>query len=491
VRTLIKSGMVLIDNNEWVETDIDIVDGKIDYIGKVEDVYIFDEVINAKGKLVIPGLINSHAHSYTGLLKGTIENTPLDIYMLYAIAGGAQRTDREIYISTLVDCIQMLKTGTTSVVDHFSQRPRQELHGIDSVIKAFIDSGMRASITPMFSDKPYFDTIPLEEGEFPKDLRGNKITNPQSPEDFIEVCERTINKWHNFSNRIKITLGTDGPQRCSEKLLELTRDLEAKYKIGWHTHVLEAKTQAIMSHKLYGKGLIEYINDMEMLNERTSLVHFIWVSEKEIDLVINHGATVVHCPNSGLHIGSGVSPVLKIIKKGGNVAIGTDGGNLGHLSMFERLRLAALLQKVADQDYENWLASSDILSISQRGGAKVMKMDGEIGSLKDGMRADVLILDIQNPLWQPPGSLTHQLVYNETGSSVDTVLVEGRTVVKSKKIVGINEEDIYCEASEIREKMIRDNKDAFLLVKKQLPYLRKMYLRNISEDIKINRFLDI
>ena len=346
---LIKNGMMLLaDNYSWRVQDLVIDGGKIAQVGSTIDSssYRIEETIDAEEYLVIPGLINAHAHSYAGVLKGSIDNLPLDMYMLYAIASGSERSDREIYISAMIDCIQMLRSGITSVIDHFSQRPRQERHGIEAVVKAFSDSGIRAVIAPMFSDQNFFTTVPFKAGEFPETLSGPKNPAPQSAESFIDVCEDAIQTWQNYHNRIKITLGTDGPQRCSDRLLELTAALEEQYQAGWHTHMLEAKTQAVMSHNLYGKGLVEHLAERGMLNERSSFVHSVWLNDREIALLANHHANVVHCPASNLHLGSGISPIPTMLSAHVNVALGTDGGNLGSLNMFENMRLASLLHRI-------------------------------------------------------------------------------------------------------------------------------------------------
>lgn len=127
----------------WGSGDLLISDGVISAIAPADSRLVADEIINARGMLLIPGLINAHAHSYTAFLKGSIDNLPLDLYMLHAIAGGSSRSEREIYICTLLSAAQMLKQGTTSVIDHFSQRPRQELAGVQAAVTAYLESGMR------------------------------------------------------------------------------------------------------------------------------------------------------------------------------------------------------------------------------------------------------------------------------------------------------------------------------------------------------------
>ncbi|SDK94624.1 amidohydrolase family protein [Natronincola ferrireducens] len=488
--TLLKNGKFLnLKEENWIQGDILIKDGKIADMGNIDTCNLeINETIDVSNKLIIPGLINAHVHTYAGFLKGTIDSVPLDIYMLLAMAGGSFRSPREIYVSTMIDAIQMLKTGTTSAIDHFSQRPIQAIEGIDAAAQAFIDVGMRATIAPMYSDLSFFETVPLEIGELPQELKGKAKGPIQTPKEYAELCREAIEKWHGKDGLIRIMLGTDGPQRCSRELLDFTKGLEEQYKIGWHTHVLEAKTQAIMSHRLYGKGLIEYMDELGLINERTSLVHFIWVSEKEIDIVKDRGANVVHCPSTALHLGSGITPVDQFIQKGLNVAIGTDGGNCGNLSMFEKIRLAALLHKVGQPNYDHWITAIDALKMNLNNGARAMMQRDEIGSIQVGKEADLAILDTTSMLWQPINNITHQLVYGESGSSVEMVFVKGKKVIENGKAVFVNEEDIISEAREAVERLQWDNKEAFELARRQMPYLKKMYLRTVKEDVGFNRF---
>lgn len=474
------------DCRTWAEDDIYIEGEHIKAIGSAAAEYTPDETIDCAGKAVIPGLINSHAHSYTGYLKGTIDNVPLDIYMLYAIAGGSFRSEREIYVCSLVEGLQMLKRGTTSVIDHFSQRPSISLSGLDADADAFKKLGMRARIATMFADKGFFDTLPLKDGELPRELLPKGGGKPQSIDEYIAEVEKAYLKYSG-DEFIDIILGTDGPQRCSDELLLKHAELERKYKMGWETHILEAKTQAIVSRSFYGKGLIEHMDELGVLNERTALVHHVWVSDAELECVKRANATVVHCPSSNLHLGSGVAPVDLYRKRGIDVALGSDGGNCGSLSMFDQIKLTALLHDVSHADYEQWFSASDALEMDYRGGAKLFGRN--IGRIEAGACADIAIIDIDNILWQPVNDMTRQLVYYENGSNVDTVIVGGRKVLEHGKSLFVDEGELIAEAKELCEKLRKDCAGAMALVEKQIPYMRAMYLREIRRDIGFNRFI--
>lgn len=468
----------------WSRKCVLIEDDKIAAIGCKEDTPC-DRVIDCSGMIAVPGFINAHAHSYTGYLKGTIDNLPLDLYMLHAIAGGSCRSEREIYICSALEALSMLKSGTTAVVDHFSQRPELSSEGLEASARAFTEAGMRARIATMFADKGFFDTLPLLPGELPETLRP-KGGAGQSVEDYLAVVEKSFEQ-HRNDPLVRIMLGTDGPQRCTDKLLLGTAELEAKTHMGWQTHILEAKTQALVSRSFYGKDLIEHMDELGVLNERCALVHSVWLSEKEQEIVAERGATVVHCPGSNLHLGSGVAPVDLYCARGIRVALGSDGGNCGSTGMLEQIKLAATLHNVSHADYETWFSAADALRLDYEGGAGIFGDD--IGRIRVGAQADLCLIDIDNICWQPVNDLTRQLVYYENGSHVDTVIVAGEIVLENGKSTRLDERAILEEAKEICAKLRRDCADAFALVEKQTPCMRGMYLREISRDVGYNRFI--
>ena len=228
------------------------------------------------------------------------------------------------------------------------------------------------------------------------------------------------------------------------------------------------------------------MEELGILNERTALVHHVWVSEKEQELVARAGATVVHCPSSNLHLGSGIAPVREYIARGIPVALGSDGGNCGGVGMLDQIKLTALLHNVSETDYEKWFSAEQALKMDYEGGARIFREN--IGVLAPGAQADITLIDTENVFWQPINHLTRQLVYYENGSHVDTVYVRGVKVLENGRCLGVCEEDILAEAVEICEKLRRDCAEAFALVEKQTPYLRTMYLREIQKDIGFNRF---
>lgn len=483
MKTLITNATYLSKDYTWENGNILIENSKI--VGLNSGIDSTDELIDARGQIIIPGLINAHSHSYTSYLKGTIDNVPLDIYMLHAFAGNTVRNPREIYVSTQLEGLQLLKFGVTSTFDHFMMRPKATLEGMDSAASAYTDCGIKANIAPQYSDLPFTDTVPFEENELPSEF--HSLPSSMSPEEYFDLMKNIMEK-HNGKGKVNFVVGVDGPQRCSDELMKMTAKFVQEHDCGWHTHILETKTQAIASYNRYGKGLIEYIDDLGLLNPKTSFVHYIWVTDIERELVRKNQVNIVHCPSSSLHLGSGVAPVDQLVKEGNKVAIGTDGGNSGNLNMLEKIRLTADLHNLAQPDYDYWLSAKQSLQMCYDNGSRVM-MRKDIGKIDVGYAADLVFINTNNILWQPIRDITTQLVYMETGQNIVRVMVDGVTVVKDGKSVLVDEQSLISEAMEISEKLSSTTKEAFIRLEQQHPYFRNMYLREIKKDIGMNRFI--
>jgi len=488
---LIKNGELLIDDNfKMNKPKHIIIEG--DRINKITETLPFeakfDQIIDAKDCMIIPGLINSHNHSYANLLKGTTENIPLEIWMMYAIAGGANRTPREIYICTLLGAIQMLKTGTTTVLDQLSL----DEAGLRAVLQAYEDIGMRAAVAPMIANKRYYDTIPMGADIYPEELKQEMDANPlPSIHELISTCENLIHDFQGRGGRLNIIIGPSAPQRCSIKLLEEAIALAETKNVPLHTHLLESKAQAVIAYEKYGKSMTEFLDEVGFLQPRTSLAHSVWLTDGEIELVAQRGASVVHNPVSNLMLGSGVAPVLKYLDAGINVALGTDGANCGgSQNLFEAMSFAGTLHKIKDFDYTKWITAEDVYKMATSSGAKVFLQEDEIGSLKEGYKADLVILNKNTVSLSPMTSPKDLLVYSENGSSVRDVIISGQVIVERGSLKLIKEEDVIVEARELAEKIKAKTKDVFAFFKKQEPFVNHIYREAVKKDLGINRLFN-
>ena len=447
--------------------------------------------VDIPGRMILPGFINAHTHSYSALLKGSVESEPLDIYMLAVIATGAAMTPREIYVSAQLDALAMLHTGVTSAIDHYSERPALSADGLNAVCTAFEDIGMRATVATMFADRPYIDTVPVDRSRLPAEILAAAASHPiPDAKAYFGIMEKAV-AGADPEARVRAILGVDGPQRCSDLLLEMTGDFQQRHHCGLHTHMLETKTQAAMRPE-GGPGFVRRMADLGILDENSSLVHFIWSSEEDIAAAAETGLTVVHSPISNAMLGAGLAPILRLRQAGIPVAYGTDGSNCGPPGLLESMRMGCYMMRLTDPDFEEWPDARTILSEGYSSGARALGRAGKIGTLQAGTRADIAVLKPVDHWHRPMGNPYRHLLYYENGSSTEHVWVDGCQVVEDGRVTTIDEEALIAEAEEIAARR-RGNMsaDALNAVAAQYPAFRQMILDNFAADIGMDRRINL
>ena len=444
--------------------------------------------VDAAGRIVMPGLINAHSHSYTALLKGTVDAVPLDLYMIRAIAGGSDRTPREIFVSAQVDCITLLKSGVTSVIDHYSERPQTTEEGLEAVAAGYREAGLRARIAPMFADLPYLDTVPIDAGVLPDDLRAfYEGMIPPDAGAYFATIDAALSTLDTGSGRIGLLLGVDGPQRCSDALIEMTADARKRTGLGLHTHMLEAKTQAAMRRA--GEGFVAKLARLGIVDEKSSFAHFVWSTDDDIAAAREAGLTVVHPAPSNMMLGSGVCPMLRLVETGIPVAFGSDGTNCSPAGLLETIRVAAYLSRLTEPDPDKWIDAPGMLALSMQGGARAMGEPGRIGTLAPGARADILVVDTRSHWHMPMGDPWRHVLFYEQGAGTEHVWVDGRQVVRDGEVLTIDEDAILAEASEIAARYAErlGGREDFI-ARHHAPF-RDMLLDAHASDIGIERLI--
>lgn len=476
--TLDAAGTVIEDGEMWIEGE------RITYAGPSGAKPVPTDrpvkVMDAAGLVAMPGFANCHTHSYAALLKGTVDALPLDVFMVNAILAAGARSARDVYVSAKLGALEMVLTGTTACLDHFSHRPRHTPEALDAVCQAYADVGVRAAVAPMFSDKPFVETIPLADGEIPDHLKAALPATPQPHEPFFEMMTAGLERWAGH-DRVKLMLGVDSPQRCSDALLAKAGAFCAEHGIGNHTHLLEAKTQWAMAKGRDSRGFVAFLADHGLAGPLSTFAHFIWFSQEDLANAAEAGVTVVHNPASNLILGSGIAPLIQLIEAGVPVAFGSDGLNAGHLSMFEKTRLAALLPRVCEADPDRWPAAGPILRMATTNGARALGREGKAGTLEEGQLADIVLLDGSSLALSPRGDLPTQVVFYETGASVRHVFIGGEAVVKDGAPAGFDAAELIAEATEIATRLASENQEALEKAEEYAPGLKTMVKRIHAE----------
>jgi len=427
-----------------------IHDGAIAQMGRKVDTRLpITKRMDCSEMIVMPGLVNAHSHLTEILQKSFRDNARMEIWRSYRTTTEdlAGLTAEEIGIAAELACSEMLKNGVTAVVDHFSTRPGLTVAKMEAILGGFEKTGIRGMLVPSLRDQ---DSIRLATQ--PTQRRNRPAQT--SPEPWKEEVLTVLAHLRRARTHSGIMLGPSSPMNCSDALLREVVQFAEQYDLGIHTHLLETRLQAWTARKIYRKTICAHLAEIGFLSSRLSTAHSIWLDENEMDLLASSGASAVHNPASNLKLGSGIAPVAKLKAHGVNVALGTDGGDTSDsYSIFEQMRLAAYLSRVVAEDPDRWVTAFDALKMGTANGAQaVPAWRGKIGKIKPGYRADLVLLKPSLRL-RPLRDIVNQLVFCEGGQSVDTVLVDGKVVVQSGRLTGVNEESLIRRVEPISKKM--------------------------------------
>ena len=286
VKYLIKDGLVLSSkiSNGFYKSHVLIEDDVISYIGQSIPATQVDRVIEAKDCLVIPGLVNAHLHSADHFNKGKFDNLPLELWMplLRPFYSGIGISKDDIYLRTLFGCIEMLKTGTTCIIDDVVQSPFDDEEKLDAIMQAYKKAGIRAYVTTHVSDKSIEDTIPYLKEQF--SYYNINAPQPSDTEDIISYVESKLKKYNVNGAVQKYAVAPSGPQRCTDELLVSLSNLSLKYKVPAVCHTLETYVQKKTGDYFYNKTLVKRLYDLKAINQYSNLIHCVWVTDEDIEL---------------------------------------------------------------------------------------------------------------------------------------------------------------------------------------------------------------
>lgn len=406
------------------------------------------EFIDASGLIAVPGFVNCHSHSPDNLARGTAADLPLELWSLTSSALRERRSHREIYVSTMLGAIEMMRSGTTAVLDHVRISPDIDGEALDAVASAWLDSGMRVVIAPIVSDRSVIETLPFEEDDLAGlDLSAYGSRAPLPARQQMTVVEAFFRRWHGEADGlISVGIGPSGPQRCSDELLAAAGDFSRRYDTILHTHVLETRLQREMGFRLYGRGMIAHLDGLGLLTPRTNLVHSIWLEPDDIERISAADAAVIHNPVSNARLGSGHCRLSDLLKENIRVGLGTDSAccNDG-ANLLETMKWAALLHNLRSDDEKTWIGPQTALRLGTSGGADAIGLP-DAGRLAAGCAADITFFRSQAPAFQPLNDTVRQLVLSESGSAIDSVMIGGRIVASGRRCTTIDEAAIWEEA---------------------------------------------
>jgi len=431
---LIKNGAVVTvdETNQVYKTGyVFIEDDLITAIGAGEAPSHYrkaDSVIDAALMAVMPGIVNAHTHLFQTFIRGLADDKSLIDWLKAAIWPVAQAlTEEEAYVAAMVGAVENIRGGATSVIDH--QYIHTEPGNDDGVCRAADEAGLRFLLARGWTDQDYHPAFMEEQ------------------EQIVRETTRLRKKWEiNGNGRIRVEFGPLIPWGCTEDTMRRTHDISRGWGAGIHIHVAETKNEVDINLEKCGNRHIEWLTEIGVLGPQTQLVHSIWLDDNEIELVAKHNAIVVHCPVSNMYLASGVARVPEMLERGITVALGSDGpGSNNSQDMLEVLKTTALLHKVITLN-ATVLLPEDVLQMACRGGAVAFGLPEQIGSLEVGKKADVVLVDLDTSMIMPVHRVPSALVYNASSRDVDTVIVDGRILMRDKVIAFLDEKALLVRA---------------------------------------------
>jgi 5-methylthioadenosine/S-adenosylhomocysteine deaminase len=466
---LVRDAMVLTldaDDRVLPQADILVRNGAIEIVGEVpaETAAQADRVIDGRGRLAAPGLVNAHMHSQSGTMAGFGDCLSHPAFMWLTQAHTSRRAPEEIRFAVLLCATQMLTTGTTAAIDHFPGQ-RFTMGDMDAVLSAWAETGMRVTLGMRFFDGEFGDILPTGV-PLPDDIvaqaRDVAILKPQPLAELREVMPDVIRRWHGHAGRLAAFPAPSNPDRCSDAALLFCAELAETHDLGIHTHLLETRAQARIAAARYGTTTLAHLDALGILSDRWSAAHCIWLDDADIALMARHSAVAVHNPESNARIGAGRMRTPEMLSAGVTIALGTDGsGANDNLVMHEAMRAAALLHRADLPDRRRWVTARQALRMATEGGAEAMRLAGRVGAIASGYRADIVLYRLDAPWWLPVNDPAAQLVFAETGAAVDCVMVDGRVIVEKGRVTVFDAEAALAEVADMARRLAHRNADLF------------------------------
>jgi cytosine/adenosine deaminase-related metal-dependent hydrolase len=469
--------------------DILIDDGEIVAVGADLATDGAHEVIDATGRLVVPGLINAHYHSHDTLCRGLFEELPLEFWLLYTQPMGQNRSKEEVRARTLVGALESLRCGITTVQDMLGLTPLNEEY-TDVVLSAYRESGIRVVFSPMVADVPAIAMVRDQES-LPADIQdmlGTKALPMREQLDYLE---------HQFKRRpaggtLHWAVAPFAPQRCTPKMLEGCAALAEKHDLAVYTHVYETRGQALIARERFahhGGSLIGYLESTGLLGPRLNIVHSVWISRPEMDRMAQADAGIVLNHLSNLKLKSGIAPVCDLRAAGVRLGLGCDNCSGSDVqSAFQAMKMFCLLAAVSEPEPGPGLAH-EALRHATTGNARTAGLAGRLGALKPGYKADMILIDLDDVAYLPYNSAARQLVYTEAGRGVESVIVDGRLVIKERKVTAFDEDALRREVAGLMRHFIVDYDAVVASRKRALPHMLEAHRRVWQTDVGMNRFV--
>jgi 5-methylthioadenosine/S-adenosylhomocysteine deaminase len=448
VDILIKNA-IIVTVNESKEVLFDgalaIKGDRIIAVGKTSDVekeYAeVNRVIDAQGKVIFPGFINTHTHLFQTLLKGIGDDMGLGDWLTQMMFPAAKYlTDKDTYAGAMLGCIEGMHSGITTMVDYMHTHNRPGL--TDGIVKVYKELGIRGII-----GRGCMDT-------------GTQFGSPQELMEDVETVEKDLRRlfetYHNSENgRIKICVAPSSMWSNSKEMLEMLWKVVKEYDSLFTVHISETQFARDATKIVHGKVDTQLLEELGIVGPNVLAVHCVAVTEEDIEMIKKYDIKVSHNVISNMFLASGIAPIPEMMQKGITVSLGLDGAASNNAQdMLELMKCTALQHKVNKKD-PMAISAEKVLEMATIDGARTLGLEKEIGSLEVGKKADLIIF---NPMLSPKSIPLHNpvstLVYSSSMSNIEGMIVDGNILMEDSKILTIsNEKDVLQEVQEVADKL--------------------------------------
>jgi len=400
---------------------------KIVYVGDIEPSVNYGEIYDGKNKLLMPGFYNAHGHSAMSLMRGFGENLPLKDWLTNKIFPFEDKLYRKaVYWATQLTMAESMKFGIVSTTDMY--------YFIDDMVRAIVRTGEKCNVSR---------AVVNPTGEEPEKL-----------ESFTEMKEAAIT-YHGFkNNKILVDNSIHAEYTSDEKTVRTVSEYTKDMGLGMHVHIAETEFETAECMKRHnGKSPVQYFNQLGLFDSRTTAAHCVWLINEDLDILKEKDVTVASNPISNLKLASGICNVPKLYEKGINVALGTDSvASNNSLNFFEEMKTLALLGKIKNNDPSLMKPKQVLFSATRAGAISQGRMD--CGLIKDGFKADMIVVDLNEPNMQPVHELTNNLVYSASGGDIVLTMVDGRVLYKNGEYLTVDLESVIYETNYAKNKIL-------------------------------------
>ncbi len=415
---LVKGGLVVTQNwkREVLKGDVLVEGDRITAVGHAKARP--DEVVDATGCVVMPGLINCHTHVAMALMRSVVDDVKLERFLERTFAIDAKRTPEDVGIGAMLGCLEMARSGTTTFADIY--------YAQDAIAKSVEQVGLRA----------YLGWVVLDE---------QLTTQKGKP---IKNCENFI-KSHADRPLIRPVVAPQGVYVCSDETLLEAKELAEREKALCHYHISETRYEVYEFQRKKGRRPVEHLAEIGFLGKGQLGAHGVWLTINEVRALAKAGVGVAHCPTSNMKLASGgVAPLPEMFAEGVPVSLGTDGCSSNNgLDMFLEMKFASLLHKAHRWDSEV-LPAQKCLDMATIDAARCLGAEKDLGSIEPGKKADLVVLDCRLPAMVPmrPDNVVANLVYAGPSQAVRDTIVNGKVVLRNRKIATVDEADVLAKA---------------------------------------------